>query len=75
MPKITTCKYNGKKINVIEALNEKDRAKHFGRIVPKFMCTKCGERVRVHRESEEQGAHFEHLVHNDKCSYSQARSK
>jgi hypothetical protein len=55
-------------VSVREALNWRDR---------QYLCPKCNERVRPHREHKSAGqymaAHFEHLKRNPKCPLSDKR--
>jgi hypothetical protein len=71
MPRAAECDYNGRRIEVEEALRirkatEKDR----DRDKPVFRCVECGKRVRAHKGSEYGEAHFEHFERNPKCSLS-----
>ena len=71
MPRATECDFNGRRIEVEEALRiriaaRRDRNKKRS----DFRCVKCGMPVRAHRGSEYGGAHFEHFERNPKCSLS-----
>jgi hypothetical protein len=70
MPRATTCILDGAEIDIDEALQLRDLAKHDGRPRPLFRCGSCQEPVRSHRASGYGAAHFEHLERNPQCSQS-----
>lgn len=71
MPLSIRCKFEGDLLGIGKALEIRDRVRPGSR--PKFMCIQCGKPVRAHKAGTTgQGAHFEHLERNPRCSLSAA---
>ena len=65
MPKATTCKLDGRIIDVEEALYLRQRSRSY----PRFRCRECNEFVRPHKKGTTgQAAHFEHQERSPGCS-------
>jgi len=70
MPRMTKCILDGKEIGVDEALRLRDESRRGKRLVPHFVCDKCGRPVRPHKAGGYAEAHFEHLERNSGCPQS-----
>jgi predicted RNA-binding Zn-ribbon protein involved in translation (DUF1610 family) len=69
VPKSTTCIMSGQQIDIQAALEI--RGNKSSAVIT---CPECGERVRAHKKGTTgQGAHFEHLSSNPRCSLSGRR--
>jgi hypothetical protein len=70
MARATSCKLNGKEIDVSEALDLRDQTRAKRLRDPDFRCIECGKPVRPHNEGSQGGAHIEHHARNERCSLS-----
>jgi len=69
MVKATTCRLNGRNIDIADALALRQRGERIT-----FRCRECGEKVRAHKkDATGQAAHFEHFTKNSRCSLSTRR--
>ena len=64
MVTMTSCKLNGKAIDIDTAIDMKDAAG----TTPDFRCDECNRPVRPHKSGGHVLAHFEHLERNPDCS-------
>lgn len=69
MPASITCSYNGKLVDIEEALRIK---KQLGKMLPAraFVCVECSKPVKPHRGGAGNSPHFEHIDRNSRCSLS-----
>ena len=75
MPRATDCMLASRPVSIEVALQLRDAAKKQNQVLPDFRCIECGNRVRPHKKSEQQAAHFEHRERIMKCSRSDASDR
>jgi hypothetical protein len=71
MARAVTGLLNGRRIEIEEALDLRDRSERGER--PNFRCTECDEPIRAHRSGGHAQAHFEHFDRNPDCPLSDVR--
>jgi hypothetical protein len=70
MAKATSCNFEGRRISVDAAIEQRDAAHGKRRRYLEFQCIECAQRVRPHKESKCGIAHFEHFDANPDCRLS-----
>ncbi|WP_395004851.1 DUF3883 domain-containing protein [Undibacterium sp.] len=70
MIKSTSCIFDGKKIQISDALSLRAERKGTSKKSLTFLCTECGQIVDPHVDGENSPAHFEHRERNADCSLS-----
>lgn len=69
-PKMTMAMFNGRTVDIEEALHRRDEARESGKLNPSFDCIECEKSVRAHKSGRLAKAHFEHQHRNPDCSLS-----
>ena len=69
MPRATTCMFEGTVIDVLVAIDLRNRINH-KKVQLDFRCVECEKPVRPHKDGRNFSAHFEHQQRNPNCRLS-----